>query len=345
MKKTIELGNDNILQKNKEDAAKEADNKKKNKNKIIVILLSSIVAIALIATLVITFIVVPTNKYNEAVTLRDSGSWEEAYLLFSKINGYKDSADIIKQMETERPYLSIWLAKNGDIVTLGEYEQDNNTSNGKEPIEWIVLHNEDDGVYLLSKYVLDAQPFNTTAVAECSLNEWLKTTFSKTAFASVGDDVITRVGILPKTDIDNYVITKEQRIAEHTKYALDQYPQYGYTGDLVWWLIESTLHDARGQIIAPVVDSNGSYEINIRDVICRCGVRPAVWLFADPNDLPAEPVFDGSAPTQRYPSSGTKCSSCNGTGKKVVTWYEHGNWGDTSYSSYDCPDCGGDGRK
>ncbi|MBR4984949.1 MAG: hypothetical protein IKY83_04335 [Proteobacteria bacterium] len=52
----------------------------------------------------------------------------------------------------------------GDLIIFGNYEQDNDTSNGKEPIKWRVLaidHNK--GQFLIiSDKVLDAQPYNTT---------------------------------------------------------------------------------------------------------------------------------------------------------------------------------------
>lgn len=35
------------------------------------------------------------------------------------------------------------------------------------------------------------------------------------------------------------------------------------------------------------------------------------------------------------------CSYCGGSGVKVVTWYSEGDWGDISYSSYDCKRCSG----
>jgi len=45
----------------------------------------------------------------------------------------------------------------GKIITFGEYEQDGNTANGKEPIEWIVLDKSGGNTYLLlSLYVLDS---------------------------------------------------------------------------------------------------------------------------------------------------------------------------------------------
>ena len=43
-------------------------------------------------------------------------------------------------------------------------------------------------------------------------------------------------------------------------------------------------------------------------------------------------------------SIGKKCEYCNGTGKKVVEWYSEGDWGEKSYSSYECTRCDGTGR-
>ncbi len=44
----------------------------------------------------------------------------------------------------------------GDTVEFGMYEQDNDKSNGQEPIEWIVLDIDENGnLLLISKYVLD----------------------------------------------------------------------------------------------------------------------------------------------------------------------------------------------
>ncbi|MBQ9396655.1 MAG: hypothetical protein IJU23_14215 [Proteobacteria bacterium] len=53
----------------------------------------------------------------------------------------------------------------GDIITFGHYEQDNDTSNGKEPIEWRVLDLNNDGQFLIiSDKVLDSKPYNTTYI-------------------------------------------------------------------------------------------------------------------------------------------------------------------------------------
>ena len=46
-----------------------------------------------------------------------------------------------------------------------------------------------------------------------------------------------------------------------------------------------------------------------------------------------------------YGSGTVSCSACDGRGKKLVTWYSEGDWGDTSYSSYTCKTCGGSGSR
>ena len=63
----------------------------------------------------------------------------------------------------------------GDIVTLGNYEQDNDSSNGAEAMEWVILGKfEDDGYYvLINKYVLDWMPYNDSTE---SVEEWENST-------------------------------------------------------------------------------------------------------------------------------------------------------------------------
>ncbi len=57
----------------------------------------------------------------------------------------------------------------GDIVTFGVYEQDNNTSNGKEPMEWRVL-DIDDGKYLL----LSVNAIDEKRISADESDTWLK---------------------------------------------------------------------------------------------------------------------------------------------------------------------------
>ena len=76
----------------------------------------------------------------------------------------------------------------GDFVEFGAYEQDGNEDNGKEPIEWQVLTNEDGRLYLISKYVLDCKPYHNKTEnvtwETCSLRAWLNDEFLNAAFSA-----------------------------------------------------------------------------------------------------------------------------------------------------------------
>ena len=78
-------------------------------------------------------------------------------------------------------------AQIGDTVWFGSYEQDNDTSNGAEAIEWLVLDKQDGKLLLLSKDALDAKPYNEKYVdvtwETCTLRSWLNGTFYTTAFS------------------------------------------------------------------------------------------------------------------------------------------------------------------
>ena len=91
---------------------------------------------------------------------------------------------------------SLSAAKAGDTVVFGSYEQDNVLSNGKEPIEWIVLEKKDGKLFLLSKYALDFKWYHEEFVSDirwdtCTLRGWLNGTFYNTAFTAAEKNAIT----------------------------------------------------------------------------------------------------------------------------------------------------------
>ena len=83
-------------------------------------------------------------------------------------------------------------AKPGDIVIFGTYEQDNDTSNGAEDIEWIVLDNTDGKLLVISKDILNYMRYSeTTTVWEYSdLRTWLNGEFYDLAFSDAEKDSI-----------------------------------------------------------------------------------------------------------------------------------------------------------
>ena len=105
-------------------------------------------------------------------------------------------ADLHSQESEESESLQV-----GSIVTFGRYEQDNNTANGPEQIEWIVLDVQEGKSLLLSRYALDVQPYNTefvnTTWQTSTLRKWLNEEFLNSAFTAHEQTCILL------TDVDN----------------------------------------------------------------------------------------------------------------------------------------------
>ena len=139
-------------------------------------------------------------------------------------------------------------ASVGDVVKFGAYEQDNNSFNGKEEIEWVVLAKEGDKALVISKYALDGQPYNTlwTDVTweTCSLRQWLNETFISKAFSSgeqnmiqtttvtadknpeydtsPGNNTTDKVFLLSIPEVNKYFDSDEARMCAPTDYGRAQ---------------------------------------------------------------------------------------------------------------------------
>ena len=188
----------------------------------------------------------------------------------------------------------------GDTYIFGTYEQDNDTSNGAEDIEWIVLDKDGDRVLLISKFILDCQPYNTdrTEVTweTCSLRGWLNGTFMDTAFSEdevrqivtsdvsaethpenntdPGNDTRDQVFLLSLAEAETYFGSSEERTCEPTEYAIGKRV---YTKDdhCDWWLRSPGYLRIR----ASYVNYDGSVNYIGNDVgYDRRGVRPALWI-------------------------------------------------------------------
>lgn len=188
-----------------------------------------------------------------------------------------------------------------DIVTFGNYEQDNNHSNGAEPLEWIVLDRQDDKVLLLSRYVIDCQQYHEKYYditwAECDLRNWLNSTFYESAFNEEqqwqiietevlnpdneeygtpgGVTTYDKVFLLSLTEADSYFSSSEDRKAIATAYAMDSNLWTNYENCAHWWL-RSPGYSSN---YAADVYSNGAVDEGGSDVNgANIGVRPALWV-------------------------------------------------------------------
>ncbi len=89
--------------------------------------------------------------------------------------------------------------KAGDVLTFGSYEQDNNLSNGAEPISWLVLKADGYVTEMIAQNGLDSQPFHNEYVPitwkDCSLRTWLNTEFYNSAFTDLEKAAMLNVSI------------------------------------------------------------------------------------------------------------------------------------------------------
>lgn len=102
--------------------------------------------------------------------------------------------------EVERKAEWETLVQSGRQITFGRYSQ---TANGNDntPIEWLILDRDEQKILIVSKYGLDAQPYNkdyTSVTWEtCTLRKWLNGTFYNKAFSSAEQAAILT------TNVDN----------------------------------------------------------------------------------------------------------------------------------------------
>lgn len=108
LKKEIQINNEKKLKEEKRS-------KKRN-----IILLACLAVLAIIA-IVIFSVVIPNNKYNSAKKMMTEGNYEEAISLFTELNNYKDSKELIDKCNE----LSIESHYSEALATLEseDYEQ------------------------------------------------------------------------------------------------------------------------------------------------------------------------------------------------------------------------------
>lgn len=243
---------------------------------------------------------IASSKYDRAVAFIDSGDYEAAYLLLNGLN-YKDSAEKLESVKPQYQRILFSKAQVGDYVIFGTYEQDSNSSNGKEDIEWLVLAREGDRLLVISKYALDCQKYNTTITgvtwASCSLRTWLNGTFINNAFSSdeqamirsttvtadknpsystsPGNDTNDKLFLLSITEVNKYFSTDSARQCQGTAYCYAQGAYKASNGNCWWWLRSPGNYS----YYAARVDDDGSvYNRGDYVIYGAIAVRPALWM-------------------------------------------------------------------
>ena len=268
----------------------------------------------------------PMESFDEAdaqlaaqLTLGDSSLY--FYEDFHSLPGTTVSQVVVSSAGTDHPYTiqgdgfrawlegdSRYLGRMGqepEIDTFGSYEQDGDTADGKEAIEWLVLDRDGDRALLLSRYALDYQSFmpfyepveGSPTWEDSSLRQWLNTTFLNAAFSAqerqrlLTTTVITAPGghsgdeapvttqdqvfLLSNTEVYAYFGSEAAAAADCTAYALSQNLWNEGTSDpgpADWWL-RTTDGGNHPDSVYPgggVGEGARAYE--------GAYVRPAIWV-------------------------------------------------------------------
>lgn len=197
----------------------------------------------------------------------------------------------------------------GDTYIFGTYEQDNDTSNSKEAIKWIVLAKDGNRILLLSEKGLDCKPYNNTFTnvtwETCSLRKWMNSTFLNAAFSAKeqkcivntsvpadknpdystdpGNATMDKVFLLSITEANKYFSNNEVGKCVPTIYAIANGAKTSNSftmDDAVtsrWWLRSPGYKQT---FAASGIDSGNVFSHGL-PVPCRGCVRPALWINLD----------------------------------------------------------------
>lgn len=231
------------------------------------------------------------------------------FRLFTELNGFKDSEELLLDCKdtmlkeiTNDSSISYRDIDKGSVFTFGSYEQDGNSKNGKEPIEWQVIAKEDNRILIISKYALDCKDYNEiekdVTWETCTLRSWLNDDFYNTAFSedeqkyiptvtvtadgnpyyytNPGNDTRDKIFLFSINEAYEYFLSDDERICKPTKQAVKNGVYTSYVGNCWWWL-----RDIGGeQYKAALVGKGGAIDEGgfVVDDNHFIGVRPSMWI-------------------------------------------------------------------
>lgn len=271
------------------------------RNKKIAIITTPIVCTIIAFIILLNTVIIPTVKYNNAIALMDAGNVVEAYEALVALEGYKDSEDKANSIYDKYKVEKLKVAKAGDYVFFGAYEQNCSTANGKEDIEWLVLEVKDGKALVISKYALDCKQYNTNYKAvtweTCKLRRWLNNDFINAAFSTEekamiptvtvsadenpeyygnpGNATQDQVFLLSITEADKYFSSDSAIQCKPTDYAVAKGAFVNSdSGNCGWWLRSPGHLNTNAADVGSDgdVDKYGDY---INDYNA---VRPAMWI-------------------------------------------------------------------
>ena len=211
---------------------------------------------------------------------------------------------------------ALFSAPVGSTVTFGSYEQDGDASNGAEPLEWVVVAKQGSRTQLVTKDLVDCQPYASEnmgfAWIKSDLRTWLNGEFVDAALTEgerklVRDTIVAYPG--QPADVYSPIVTEPEwdesfllscaqanaafpsdgeRIAVPSAYAAGM-PDA--PADASWWL-RDTGFERQGAAQVTTSGEVDSYGVSVVDNSAYA--RPSLWV-AEPASM-----LEGSDEEGRY---------------------------------------------
>ena len=212
------------------------------------------------------------------------------------IHATRDKIDVSKVKVVGKPAGGQQATRTTPLNTLflGSYEQDDNTGNGKEPLEWYILEEKDGKTLLTTKYTIDNEKFNATLTntswENSSIRVWLNNTFLNSAFTKEEQTAIL-TSTIDNTQVDSSVEWKmidakptEDKVFllsynEYFKYLqLDEErnpeaTSYANIKGSNWWILLRSPGKNRKEVRYYSKGEAGTTAVDGAH-----GIRPAVWI-------------------------------------------------------------------
>lgn len=265
---------------------------------------------------------IPACRYASAVALHGEGKDKEAIEIFLALGDYEDSAaqiaaclktspallDKYPEYYDTYPEIALQAAEVGDTVLFGSYEQDNDTKNGTERIEWLVLAKEDNRILVISKCILDAFCYSIIYTNPnweyCMVRPWLNYDFMRDAFnekqssmilttevtpdkhpdfdIDQGNSTEDKVFLLSCAEAESYFADNDARICASTEYA----NQRGNSSISAWWLRTGSTTDSVQTACIVLKELGMIYGNRGALTNLQLGIRPAMWVSLEPAVAP-----------------------------------------------------------
>lgn len=266
-----------------------------------------IVCVIIVCLIILNTVIIPNNKYNDALALIEEGNIDAAYSVFLELGRYKDSSERVSNIRLTRNKETIKNCNVGGYIKLGTYEQNGEIGDGKEDIEWLVLKISDNKALVISRYVIDCQPyqeeyarFDNVTWEESDIRIWLNNSFLNTSFTEAEKDMIgitvvpahknpayerspgpgnatnDKIFLLSAIEADELFSSYNERQCKPTAYADTNGANVDSDNGNSWWWLRTpgkTLGDTT------YIKSNGIISTYGEFVIYSSGgVRPAMWI-------------------------------------------------------------------